>query len=63
VIASVDFEQERHSAEERSYILQLWQEAGKSLQALSDHEKVVLYNSLINYRNQLQTSTTMGYTR
>jgi hypothetical protein len=60
---SIDFEQEWQSPLERDYILQLCKEANKDFSKLTDHEKVVLQNSLLNYRSQLQSNATrMGFT-
>jgi hypothetical protein len=61
-LPAIDFEQEWQSQGEREFILQLCKEAGKDLKTLSDSEKLVLQNSLINYRSQLQVGTKMGYT-
>jgi hypothetical protein len=56
-------EEEWQSPQERDYIMQLCSEAGRDFKTLSDSEKIVLQNSLANYRSQLQTSASrMGYT-
>jgi hypothetical protein len=60
---AIDFESEWQSPGERDYIFQLCKEAGKDYKSLSDNEKIVLHNSLLNYRSQLQTTASrMGYT-
>jgi hypothetical protein len=58
-----DLESEWQSPQERDYIMQLCQEAGRDFKSLSDSEKLVLQNSLLSYRTQLQlTKPTLGFT-
>jgi hypothetical protein len=57
-----DFREAWQSVAEREFVLTLCREAGKDLNNLSDHEKLVLQNSLENFRSQIQYKSQMGYT-
>src|SRR5215472_9017214 len=50
------------SPQEREFIMQLCQEAGRDFKALTDADKLVLLNSLKLYRSQLQSVQRQGFT-